>query len=206
MVIFDPSSFGHSKESEPIARHKSTERSPITIATQTCTLLEILQKNVIRKPDLAKDYLHNFTFSYLNQAETGADILYDNKGNIYKDLEPEIRETAQHAFVVFAHMPDNVKSGFLPMGFSRRGMLRAPQTKDEFVNKLKELKVGVWQVLERKTESGITLEANPRLLRTFGFFKTGSELPLKMSETEKQREKLAKEKFDHLLKDINVSL
>jgi len=195
------------KKFQPTIEYKDAERSPIMIATQTFTLLGLLHQGAIRKPELAKDYLHDYTLPYLSQAEKGCDTLFDRKGKAFEDIDLETREVAHHAFIVFANMPDQMTSAFLPMGFSRRtGMLKAPETKDEFLGKIEEIRIGVWQTADGRTKPGVTLEAFPRLLRTYGFFKVGGTLPIKLTESEEKKEQVEKEKFEDLLKDIKVSL
>lgn len=195
-----------SQEFQPIIKYKDAEKSPIMIASQTWTLLGLLHQGAIRKPELAKDYLHDYTFPYLNQAEKGCNTLFDRKGKVFEDIDLETKEAAHHAFIVFAHMPDQMTSAFLPMGFSRRiGMLKAPATKDEFLDKIEEIKIEVWRTADGRVNPGATLEAFPRLLRTYGFFRIGSMLPIKQTESEQKKEQIEKEKFEEFLKDVNVS-
>ncbi len=191
---------------QPVIKYKDIEKSPIMVSKQTCQLLELFYQGAIHKPDLARDYFHDYTLSYLSQAEAGTDALYDGKGGVFKDLDLETREIAHHAFIVFANLPDNVKSPFLPNGFSRRGMLKAPETRKEFLKRIREIKIGIWQILEGEAEPGITLEAYPRLLRTYGFFKVGSKLPIKLSQDEKKKEQMEKEKFEAIVLNTLKSL
>jgi hypothetical protein len=193
---------GRSSEFQPIIKYKETEKSPLIVAKQTYMLLELFHQQVISKPELAKDYFCDYTLSYLDQARKGASTLYEAKGAVYKDLNLETREMAHHAFIVFANLPDHMTFHFLQNGFSRRGMLRAPGTRDEFVHKINEIKMGIWQTVEGRVEPETTLEANPHLLRTYGFFKVASELLVKMPESEKRM----KQEFNELLKDIDISL
>lgn len=132
--------------------------------------------------------------------------IYNRKGLIREDLDLETREIAHHAFIVFANLSDNLASRFLPNGFSKRGMLKAPETREDFLKRIEELKIGIWQVVEGKVEPRTTLEAYPRLLRTYGFFRVGSTLPIRMSEDEKKKEKMKIEEFNDLLKGIDISL
>lgn len=197
---------GGGQEFQPVIRYKNYEKSPAVIAAQTCTLLELYYQGAIHQPELAKDYFQNYTLFYLKKAEEGTDTLYDRKGAVYRELDLEVKEVSHHAFIVFAHLPDSMTSRFLPMGFSRKGMLRAPRTKDEFLKRVEEIKIGIWQTVEGDIEPRTTLEAYTPLLRTYGFFKVGSKLPIRMLEDEKKKERMEKEKFNDLLDGINVSL
>lgn len=194
---------GGSREFEPIIRYKNFAKSPTAITKQTYGALELLRQGTIRESKLIRDYLHDYTFSYLNQAEKGANTIYDRKGAVYRDLNLETEESAHHAYIVFGHLPDKVTSSFLRNGFSRKGMLRAPETRDEFLKRINELKVGIWQTIDKRVGPQTMLEAYPRLLRTYGFFKVGSELPIKMPEDKK---KIQDEKLGIILKDVDVSL
>lgn len=176
------------------------------VAKQTSALLELFYQGAIHKPDLARDYFHDYTLSYLRKAEEGMGTIYNRKGLIREDLDLETREIAHHAFIVFANLSDNLASRFLPNGFSKRGMLKAPETREDFLKRIEELKIGIWQVVEGKVEPRTTLEAYPRLLRTYGFFRVGSTLPIRMSEDEKKKEKMKIEEFNDLLKGIDISL
>ncbi len=55
-------------------------------------------------------------------------------------------------------------------------------------------------------EPRATLEAVPSLLRTFGFFKVGGELPIKLSENQRKQDAIQREKFNDLLEGIDISL
>jgi len=195
------------QEFQPVIKYKDFAKSPAMIVKQTCLLIDLsLQGVTIPKSDMMKDYLQDYTLFYLRKAEKGVDTIYDRKEAVFKDLDLETKEAAHHAFIIFAHLPDNMTSRFLPNGFSRRGMLKAPVTKDEFLSKIEEIKIGLWQILDGKMQPQTTLEAYPRFLRTYGFFKVGSNLPMKMSEDEKKKEQIEREKFEDILKDIKISL
>ena len=130
------------QEFQSVIKYKDFAKSPAMIVKQTCLLIDLsLQGVTIPKSDIMKDYLQDYTLFYLRKAEKGADTIYDRKGAVFKDLDLETKEAAHHAFIIFAHLPDNMTSRYLPNGFSRRGMLRAPVTKDEFLGKIKEIKI-----------------------------------------------------------------
>ena len=184
------------------------EKSPLLVASQTFTLLSLFRQQAIRKPDLAKDYFRDYTMNYLDRARDGSDIIYNKEGITPEIEDMAIKEASHHALVVFAHLHANLKSRFLPDGFSRRGILKAPETKDEFLRRIEEIKIGVWQIMETKFDfdDEIFLNARSLSLKAYGFFRVGSELPIKLPEDEKKKEQMEKEKFNDLLEGIDVRL
>lgn len=198
--------FSPDKEPKKISIHRDFEISPRSVTVQTHALLELFYHGIIRDSNLAMDFLKDNTIPYLSQAENGAESVYNRRGELFKDLKLELQEAAFYTFIIFANLPDNLTSAFLSMGFSRRGMVKAPETKDEFLKRIKELKIGIWQIADGRVAPNTTLEAYPKLLRTYGFFKVGSELPIKMPEAQKQKEEMGKDRLNELLKDIEINL
>lgn len=195
-------------EFQPLITYREVERSPLLIIRQTHALLGLYYRGAIRNPQPATDYLRDYTMEYLKVAEEGSATLYSREGKLnVQILDLEIREAAQHAFVVFAHLPDKARSPFLPQGFSRHsGTLSAPETRDQFLARIKELKNGILQIVIGKVEPYATLEAYPSLLRTFKFFEVGNELPVKLTDDERKQERLERERFNDLLGGIDISL
>lgn len=193
-------------EFQSVIGYRESEASPFVVVRQTNTLLGLFNQGAIRRPKLAKDYFCAYTFNYLKAAEEGSDGLYDADGCFIKDIDLEVREAAHHAFVVFTWMHDRAKSPFLPKGFSRRGMLAAPITHHQFLERIKELKVGIWNVVEGEVAPHATLEAYPPLLRVFNFFKVGSKLPIRFTISEKKQLEMEREKMNDLLGGIDTSL
>lgn len=192
------------REFQPVIKREDIASSPFAIVRQTYSLLELLYHGPMPDPDPARNYLQKYTLTYLKNAQEGMDTIYNNKGTVYKDWRPNISEAAHHAFIVFAFLPDRMTSRFLPNGFSRKGMLRAPETKEEFNDRLDEIKVGISQVVDGRIESQPTLFAHPRLLRTYGFFNVGSRLPIKVPADENKKQKM--ENLDRLLSGIDTTL
>lgn len=191
---------------QAVIGYRDPDRIPPLVARQTSTLLSLFHQGAIYKPDLAIDYLRGYALNYLNMAEKGVDAVYDRTSSSFEEFDVEVTEAADFAYVIFAHLPGLVKSPWLPNGFSRRGMLKAPETEKEFLGRIRELKIGIWQVVGGEMEPQTTLEAYPSLLRTFGFFKVGGELPIKLSEDERKMEAMGRERFNDLLGGIDVSL
>lgn len=203
-------SVSHQPEFQPVIGYKEIEKSPFFVVRQTYTLLGLYYRGVfqeaIRNSKPAKDYLHNYTLGYLEAAEEGSSSLYNQIGGIVTpDIDLETRGAAHHAFVVFAYLPDKARSPYLAKGFSRKGMLKAPTTQRQFLTRIKELIFGIQQVVAGKVKPHVTLEAYPPLLRTFKFFEVGNELPVKLTDDEREQEELEREKINKLLDGIDIS-
>ncbi|GEM_PF-1804525 len=200
-------SLPHPTEFQPVIGYREIEKSPPLVVRQTHTLLGLFHQGAIRNPEPARDYLQDYTLGYLKAAEVGSDILYDQLDQFnVQEIDLETREAASHAFIVLAHLPDKATSPFLPKGFSRRGMLKAPTTREEFLAKITELKVCIWQVVVGEVAPRATLEAYPPILRTFKFFEVGNELPVKLTDEEIKQEKLERERFNDFLGGVNTSI
>lgn len=186
-------------EFQPVIGYREIEKSPPLVVRQTYTLLGLYYQGAIRNPQPARDYLHDYTLEYLKAAKEGSYNLYDQIGQLaLQEIDLEIREAAHHAFVILAHLPDRSSSPYLPKGFSRRGMLRAPTTLNQFLARIRGLKVGIWQIAEGEVEPYATLEAYPPILRVFKFFEVGSSLPVRLTDDEKKQEQLEREKLSDL--------
>lgn len=84
-------------------------------------------------------------------------------------------------------------------------MLAAPLTHPQFLERVKELKIGIWNVVEGEDEPHAILKAYPRFMRVFKFFEIGSSLPIKLTVNEKRQEQIEREKFNDLLGGIDTS-
>lgn len=195
---------------QSVIGYKEIEKSPPVVVSQTYALLELyylgIIQNTIRNSQPAKNYLRNYTLDYLKAAEEGSYALYDRiKGQSVQEIDLETREAAHYAFVVFAYLPDKAGSHYLAKGFSRKGMLKAPTTQRQFLTRIRELRVGIWQVVKGEVKPHTTLEAYPSVLRTFKFFEVGNKLPVKLTDDEKEQEALEREKINKLLDGIDFS-
>lgn len=197
----------HHEEFQSVIGYREIEKSPPLVARQTHTLLGLYSQGAIRNPRPARDYLEDYTLEYLKAAEAGSGILYDQTGNLKpQEIDLETREAASHAFVVLAHLPDKATSPFLPLGFSRKGMLAAPTTKEQFLARIKELKIGLWQIADGNLSPHATLEAYPSLLRVCKFFEVGNGLLVRLTDDEIKQEGSERERFNDLLGGIDTSL
>lgn len=200
----------HQPAFQPVIGYKDIEKSPSFVVSQTHALLRFFYQGIIqemiRNSKPAEDYLHDYTLGYLKAAEEGSSTLYNQIGGVVTpDIDLETREAAHYAFVVMANLPDMAKSPYLAKGFSRKGMLKAPTTQRQFLARIKELIFGIQQVVAGKVKPHVTLEAYPPLLRTFKFFEVGNELPVKLTDDEREQEELEREKINKLLDGIDIS-
>lgn len=192
---------------QPIIGYREVVKSPQVVVRQTNTLLGLYYQGAIRDPDQAKSYLCEYTLGYLNAAEEGSDLLYERFGQFTgQDIDLETKEAADYTLVVLACLPDRAKSPFLPNGFSRSGMLKPPTTRVQFLTSIRELKIGIRQVVIGDIEPYATLEAYPAVLRVFNFFEVGSRLPMRLMDDEKKYERIEREKFNDLLGGIDISI
>lgn len=190
-------------EFQAVIGYRDVEKSPPLVVRQTNTLLGLYHSGVIRNPGLAKDYFHDYTLDYLKAAEEGSSALYYS---IDEGIDPEIREAAGHAYVVFSQLPDRSSSYYHPKGFSRVGALRPPSSQRQYLSRIRELGLGIWQVVDGQVEPNATLEAYPPILRTFKFFEVGGNLPIRLTPDERKQEQIDREKFNDFLGGIDISL
>ncbi len=180
--------------------YSSLDIPPVLITRQTNTLLGIYYRGEMRNPGPAKNYFIHHTVPYLKAAEVGSRSLFGLGRTYFEAQDLEVGEPASHALVVFANLPDGLNSDLLPDGFSRRATLRPPETRYEYIQRIRELRVGIRQVAEGEVEPGMPLEGSSELLRTFGFFKVASELPIRSDPEE--IESITEKGFNELLRGV----
>lgn len=188
---------------QPIPGYENIERAPQVVIGQTDSLLRLYKTGAIRQLDPARGYLHDYTSTFLDTAAQGVKRVF-TKNDV--DTQPlDVNEAADVANVVFAWMHYFAISPFLPNGFSRRGMLQAPTTSEQFLQRIAEIKRELALIVTGLRDTDMPLEAKPSALRAHTFFRVGSIIPLKFPDS---KEELAgkKEAFDKLLGDIQVDL
>ncbi|MBI2019234.1 hypothetical protein HYS95_01015 [Candidatus Daviesbacteria bacterium] len=201
--LFVPNKFNF----QSVIGYREVEKSPPVVVRQTHTLLGLYYQGVIRNSEPAQEYLHDYTLGYLKAAADGAPAYYEQiKGQSVHEVDLETREATDYAAVIMSFLPDKAKSAIYPQGFSKKGSLKPPATLEEFLERIKELRIGVWLVVVGDVEPRTTLEAYPPLLRTFKFFEVGNRLPVKLTDDERKQETLEREKFNDLLGEIDISL
>src|SRR3989344_6749515 len=205
-----PSSFEfnnfHESRFQAIPKYDDVERIPKTIISQTDSLLGIYSNGTIWQPDLAREYLHDYTLEFLKSAEQGADRVFTKDQNVIDSLPLEANEAADYTYVIFAWMHQFATSKYLPNGFSRRGMLQAPATKRQFVQRTNEIKKELGLIVAGLGNKDLPLETRPSSLRAHSFFHVGNIIPFKFPETNEEYINYEKDKFNRLLGDTIIDL
>lgn len=183
---------------EPEA-YRNLDIPPVLVTRTTHTLLEFYQNGQMRDHNKARAFFLRETVPYLKAAEVGSRVIFRPGRVCFERQELETAEAADHAQAVFSALPEYMDSDFMPNGYSRIGTLRPPQTRGEYVLRIRELRAGIRQVGERKIEPGTHLDGNPALLRTFGFFRVASELPFKSKTDESKTKPITESRFNSLL-------
>lgn len=173
------------------------ESKPIEVIKQSRKNLEShLINNSLLEIVIANDYLKNYTIPFIDTAMNAVpmtDTMLQRMSAVsYLKMRQFVANdqplhTLQEQFeafdltnVIFARMPQYFLTSQFPMGFSKSGSLRPPQTVGGFINRLSEMRNTVHTLI---TEG---LEDDLPYLRTIAFFHVGSELPF---TTEKSRSK-----------------
>ncbi len=155
------------KRFQPVPGYKDHERAPRVVISQTHNTLKLYRAGVIGDPKFAKDYIRDYTFGYLNTAAEGVERVFTKAP---ADIQPlEMNKAADVAHVVFAWMHYFAESKYLPMGFSRKGMLEAPTTKRQFIGRIAELKRELAFIVTGMRDPEIPLEATPGTSNSYLF-------------------------------------
>jgi hypothetical protein len=201
---YDSSKF-HSRF-QPIPTYENAERKPQVVIGQTDVLLRLYNTRTIRKPEIARDYLRSYTLGFLDKAAQGVDRVFSPDDSVVDAQSLDANEAADYTNVVFAWMHHFATSKFLPDGFSRRGMLQAPATKKEFLQRTTEIKRELALVVAGLKDTSIPLEARPSALRTHNFFRVGAIMPLKFPDSERELAEKERDAFNRLLGDTTIDL
>lgn len=110
------------------------------VIDQTDSLLRLYSKGAIRQAEIARDYLHDYTLTFLDTAAKGVKRVFTKDDSVINAQPLDANEAADLTNVVFAWMHYFATSQFLPNGFSRRGMLQAPTTREQFLQRTAEIK------------------------------------------------------------------
>jgi hypothetical protein len=198
---YDSRKFGDSRF-QPIPTYENPERIPRRVIVQTDLLLHLYNTGTIRDPKMARDYLHDYTLRFLDKAAQGVGRVFSKDKSVVDAQSLDVNEAADFTNVVFAWMHHFATSPFLPNGFSRRGMLKAPATREQFLQRTTEIKRELAFVLAGLKDTKKPLEARPSALRTHNFFRVGARMPIKFPDSKREE----REAFDRLLGDTKVDL
>lgn len=199
--------------------------SPANIARNTHQVLDFYFNSGIRNLEPAKEYLREETLPFLRSAQLGLldnlseinkkglispqDLAYVKKrresysGTTGSDLD---QEAFGFSIVTFSLMPEISEHPLMPLGFSRRGMLRPPATVRQFIEKIDELGSSIALVAESAVDSRQMIEKNKSLWYTYHFFETGSKLPLKFAESPREFEAREKDSVNKMLDGIEINI
>lgn len=182
---------------QAVPGYRDYEQSPIRVVAQTSDLLDIYFQGSFINTDPLKEYLEEMTLGYLHRAERGFYIFADKTGKLSRQdfkavtrdsraylQQPDVEsnEAFGHSLVVFSCLPEFTSQGFLAHGFSRRQTLCPPETTLEFLNRIRELRREVGKIARGEREADSPVQADVALLRTYAFFKVGSNLTVKLPE------------------------
>ena len=187
---------------EPYPTYANPERAPKTVVTQTDSMIGLLGNGNL-SGDYIQRYITGYTFPFLKTAAEGVGRVFD-KTLLTADRQPtDTNEAAEFANIVFGWMHYFTRNAYLPDGFARRGMLRAPQDEDEFVRRLREIKYQLAGMAAGVIDTRMTFETSVAAFRTYQFFRVGALMPLKFPESEREKEQRAEEMIEKLLEGID---
>lgn len=173
-------------EFQPAVRYRNPARAPFNVATQTANILDHLYYDAYSNRGYAQQYLLGYTEPYLEAAEKGYHVVFEGIRRESVNEEPEVVEALGHTLVVIAHVPKVNFVDSITRMFSERQNLRPPRTREEFLDRLRELQDQVGEIAYGHSHPRDMLFLRPPLLRTIAFFKVAKELPrIKMQEEEK---------------------
>lgn len=168
-----------SSEFQAYPRYEDPSRAPKVVVEKTYDMLDLLRSGGVgTEPDSpANIYFRRYTVPYLASVIHGANSLFDPDGSLDQQAILEENEASGLAFVIFASMHEAVMSKYLPTGFSRRGMLKAPSTRKEFEERVKQIRRRLNLFLNGQRIPNLNETNNLGDFKTLGFFFTGKNLP-----------------------------
>lgn len=173
-------------EFQPAVRYRDPARAPFNVATQTANIIDNLYYDAYPNTGHAQQYLLGYTEPYLEAAEKGYHVVFEGRSPKSVSEEPEFVEALGHALVVVAHVPKVNFVDSITRMLSKRQNLRPPRTREEFLDRIRELQDQVGEIAYGHSHPRDMLFLRPPLLRTMAFFKVAKELPrIKMQEEEK---------------------
>jgi hypothetical protein len=187
-------------------------KSPYIVTKQTAFFLDSFSESIFH--DFAINYFSSATLDYLEATQQGFHGFFDKKRQLSKthfkqivsdanfyvsDINPQVEEYFKHALVVFSFMPEMNKQELLGHGYSKNGIMSAPKTTIEFLERIKELRTEIIKIINGQTNPKEDILNSDSFLRTYGFFKTGQELELRRPQTQNE----ADDKIRSLLIDID---
>lgn len=169
-------------EFQPDPNQQDRWNSPIVIARATDNIMGMLQSGTLDDTSVAFDYLNQETLGFLSRAKQGSRH-YNDTANEGEGFGIETRESFGLALVTFGEMKQTRIPGF-DLTFSRRGMLRAPETANQASERINEMETVIRRIIR-----GGRAPRPPRFLgqtsiaefRTLAFFKTAHSIPFRQA-------------------------
>ncbi len=182
-------------------------RTPKTVVSQTDAMIDLFWRGKLSY-DFLQNYVSTYTAPFLESAAQGAERVFERRLDRYSIFSaPEdlrVNEAADFSNMVFGWMHYFAQSAFLPNGFAKNGLLKAPQTREEFVHRLREIKFQLALILTGDKDRSKPIESDMPALRTYHFFRVGAVMPLKFPESEKEKEERTEEMMKTILEDIDA--
>lgn len=191
---------------QPIPGYEDIQRAPQAVMFQTDLLLRLYRTRAVQQPEITREYFQNYTLRFLDKAAQGAERAFTKDEAVINAQPLDVNEAADVTKIVFAWMHYFAASQFLPNGFSRRGMLQAPATIKQFLQRTAEIKRELALVVAEIRDPDMPLEAKPSALRAHAFFHVGAVMPLKFPDNERELAEREKDAFNKLLGDISIDL
>ena len=90
--------------------------------------------------------------------------------------------------------------------YSRRGILQAPKTEEQFLERIRSLKIGVYLIADGWVKTKLSIEAFSSIFRVWTFFEVGSRLPINLTVDEINKEQDYRQKFNNPLDGIDIPI
>jgi len=191
------------KAFQPVLKYRDAERSPFVVTSQTYQLLQLLQSPILLDRSFGSQYLSGYTMLYLKSAGENCGIIFDRDGQYKGNADLESREATNHAYAVFGSMPGMTALPKIPAlkdGFSKRGMLKAPESKSQYLARIREIKIELANIAAGSVILGQRPVSRVSLFRTLIFFRVAHSLTPSSKLT--PREKELREKHEEVVRDI----
>jgi hypothetical protein len=199
--------------SEP--SYSDYEQSPHVVTRQTAFFLSAYLLDSPNFGPIARHYLTDRTLDYIAQTQQGFHMVFDKTRTMTKEHLEEViadgdlslfnpgsqsAEAFRHALVIFAFMPDTIKSQLTSFGYSRRATMSPPETSIDVLQRIRELRNEVSKVISGLTEPLTPVTTTDSLLRTYTFFQTGQELAVHKPKTQNE----TNDQLRSLLREIKI--
>ena len=196
------SSFSGRFEATPT--YEDLARVPQTVVAQTDSMVSLSSAGIVSS-DTVRNYMLDYTVPFLRSAVWGVERVYRPSLATFNSLPVDVNEAADFTNVVFSWMHYFDKSDYLPLGFARRGMLRAPQNSKEFISRILEIRWELPHILYGNLTSEITPNTEVAGFRAYTFFKVGKAIPLKFMESDRERKEHEQYVLENMSKDVDTS-